>query len=205
MKKIDFKKEFKQLYAASANKVDILKVPRMTMLMIDSEGNPTEGGKFDTAAGAIYGIAYCLKSLLKKWKKPKGYYDYVVPPFESVWWAESGAFDVNNSPDWRWRLLLRQPDYVSKAMVKDAVKELAKKREAGPLNAVRLEKFSEGLCAQTLHLGSYMEEAPTIKRIMEFLDNEGYTIRGNHHEIYMSNPHRVPPERLKTILRYPIK
>ncbi|HLX13096.1 MAG TPA: GyrI-like domain-containing protein [Bacteroidota bacterium] len=203
MEKVDFKKKLKHLYTASAKKVDVVTVPKMNYLMVDGKGDPNEG--FPAAAGSLFGIAFCLKFMFKKMKKPKGYYEYTMPPLESLWWSASGKFDIKKISDWRWTVLLMQPDYIDVKLKDMAIEQLMKKREEAPLRAVRLESFDEGLCAQSLHIGSYMNEAPTIEKILSAIKDSNHTPHGKHHEIYLNDPHRIPEAKLKTILRYPIK
>jgi hypothetical protein len=202
MQKLDLKKELKHLYLPSAKKVATVEVQPMNYLMIDGKGDPNTSQEYMEAMGVLYGIAYMLKFMLKG-KGP--WPDFVVPPLEGLWWADNmDDFLLGNKDNWLWTSLIMQPDFVTADHVSEAVAELRRKKATPGLEKLRYEVYQEGLCAQIMHTGSYSEERPTIEKLHNYIESEGYQRRGKHHEIYLSDPRRTPPEKLKTVIRQPI-
>jgi hypothetical protein len=170
-------------------------------LTIDGMGEPG-GDQFTRRLGALYGVAYTLKMT----KKRAGL-DYVVSKLEALWWGVGGPGDFSSEPmsDWNWKLMIRTPDFVTQAEVEEAIAAcLDKKGRVPELGKVRLDRIDEGTCVQLLHVGPYSDEERSIRRMNEFVKERGLSFHGLHHEIYLSDPRRVPPERLKTILRMPV-
>jgi hypothetical protein len=199
MEKIDFKKKLKHLYSASAREPALVEVPAMKFLWVDGQGDPNSP-LFQSAIELLYGLSYGLKFTLKKRGR-----DYAIPPLEGLWWMEGiEGFDVNRREDWRWSLMVMQPDFVTAELVAQARAELAAKR-GEPSLAARFEPFHEGLCAQILHIGPYAAEGPTIEKLHRFAEAQGYRLHGRHHEIYLGDPRRSAPEKLKTLLRHPVR
>jgi hypothetical protein len=199
MEKIDFRKTLKHLYSASAKELALVEVPSMKFFWADGQGDPNSP-QFQSAVELLYGLSYALKFALKKKGK-----EYSVPPLEGLWWMEGiEGFDVERREEWRWSAMIMQPDFVTEEMVTRARQELAAKR-GEPTQAVRFEPFSEGLSAQILHLGPYSAEGPTIEKLHRFVEAQGYRLRGRHHEIYLGDPRRSAPEKLKTLIRHPIR
>ena len=200
--KVDLKKDYKSLYTAKQGVCVVVDVPQLSYLMLDGAGDPNAPA-FARAVEALYGVAYAIKFARKK----KGLApDYAVMPLEGLWSVAGGAFawDAPKS-DWRWTLLIAQPSFVSVADVSEAVCALeCKLDDAALLPLVRLEDFAEGASAQTLHVGPYAAERPTVEALMGFARDQGYTPGGRHHEIYLSDPRRTEPAKLKTILRQPL-
>lgn len=202
MDKIDFKKEDKELYKPSAKEPAIVDVPPMDFLMIDGRGDPN-GAEFQEAMQALYGAAYTIKFALKKSGAGP---DYVVPPSEGLWWMEGGAgFNMDDREAWRWTLMIRQPSGVTEKDLASAVEAAAEKNPDPPYSRIRLERFEEGQAAQVMHIGPYAEEMPTIERLHAFVEENGYRLRDKHHEIYLSDPRRSAPEKMKTVLRHPVE
>jgi hypothetical protein len=198
MEKIDFKKTLKHLYSASAKEPALVEVPSMKFFWVDGQGDPNSPS-FQAAAELLYGLSYTLKFALKKKGK-----EYGVAPLEGLWWMEGiEGFDVNRREEWRWSLMIMQPDFATADLVTQARKELAAKR-GEPSQEARLEPFSEGLCAQILHIGPYSTEGPTIEKLHRFVEAQGYRLRGRHHEIYLGDPRRSAPDKLKTLIRHPV-
>jgi hypothetical protein len=197
--KIDLKREQKPLFQARKTPgwVD---VPSLNYLTIEGTGAPA-GPAFAEAIPAIYSAAYTLKFGLKK----SGELDYPVMPLQAFWWmaGNGGALDQKRPDDWRWKLMILTPDDVTPEMLERAVTQAAEKKPelAGVLGRVRLERFEEGPCAQVLHVGPYAAEQPTIDALHQFITAAGRKPAGRHHEIYLSDPNRTAPERLKTIIR----
>jgi hypothetical protein len=143
--------------------------------------------------------------MLKKAGASGGYPDWVVPPLEGLWWSDdTGDFLAGNKDAWEWTLMIMQPEFVTEEMLTKAVEELKAKKKTAGLDLVRLDTFNEGLSAQVLHIGPYAAEGLTIARLHAFIKDKGYEIRGKHHEIYLSDPQRTEPEKIKTIIRQPV-
>ena len=202
MDKIDLRKERPDLWKASAKAPTMVDVPAMHFLMVDGEGDPNTSAAFQQAIEALYGLSYTLKFASKMGRG----IDWKVMGIEGLWWADDPeAFRAGRKDEWRWTLLIAQPDIVTAEAVEAARETLRQKKNPAALDRVRLERFHEGLSAQMLHVGPYSEEGPTIERLHAFIRDEGYDLAGKHHEIYLSDPRRVAPEKLKTILRYPVE
>jgi hypothetical protein len=203
MSKIDFKKELKHLYRPSAKEFVVVDVPPMKFLMVDGHGDPNTAQEYQDAVEALYAVSYKLKFVSKKELEK----DYVVPPLEGLWWAEDmEAFTAaRDKSAWDWTMMIMQPEWITHEMVEEAVKQVEKK-DLPALSKLRLETHHEGLSAQILHIGSYDDEGPTIARLHnEFMPENGYEEAGKHHEIYLSDPRKVAPDKLKTVLRQPVR
>ncbi len=198
--KIDFKKRYKSLFAPKGVP-QLVDVPRFLYLTISGKGAP-EGEAFQNAVNALYSTAYSLKFLLKK----AGRMDFVVPPLEALWWsADSCAFEQNRRDEWEWTLMIMQPDEVTQPDVNCAIESLLKRGKGTLSHALAgLESLHEGPCVQVLHVGPYGAQGPTIEALHEFAASQGMAAAGKHHEIYLSDPRRTAPERLKTVLRQPV-
>jgi hypothetical protein len=203
MSKIDFKKELKHLYRPSAKEFVVVDVPPMKFLMVDGHGDPNTAQEYQDAVEALYAVSYKIKFMSKKELEK----DYVVPPLEGLWWAEDmEAFTAaRDKSAWDWTMMIMQPEWITHEMVEEAVKQVEKK-DLPALSKLRLETHHEGLSAQILHIGSYDDEGPTIARLHnEFMPENGYEEAGKHHEIYLSDPRKVAPGKLKTVLRQPVR
>jgi len=199
--KTDLKKTFKELYAASAKTPALVEVPRFQFLMVDSAGDPNANPFFQEAVTALFSLSYTLKFNLKK---EQGL-DYSVMPLEGLWSADDmSAFHLDRKDDWKWTLMILQPDFITPEMVSRAAPQIHQKRPTPHLEKVRLNHFYEGLSAQVLHVGPYCDEGPTIEGLHQFIKDRGFQLGGRHHEIYLSDPRRTSPEKLKTILRQPV-
>ncbi|MCR9120639.1 MAG: GyrI-like domain-containing protein [Phyllobacteriaceae bacterium] len=202
MEKTDFKKTLKHLYRPSAKDFALVDVPTMQFVMVDGSGNPNTAPAYMEAIQWLYGVSYALKFA----SKTQCARDYVVPPLEALWWAEDmGAFTTGDKDQWSWTAMIMQPDWITDAMFASAVGK-ARGKLGEPPESLRLDTYDEGLCVQILHIGAYDDEAPTIARLhQEFIPQNGLTENGHHHEIYLSDPRRTAPEKLKTVLRQPVK
>jgi len=202
MSKIDFKKELKHLYRPSAKKFVVVDVPPMNFLMIDGHGDPNTAQEYADAVEALYAVAYALKFMSKK---EKGM-DYVVPPIEGLWWVENmEEFTTQDKSAWDWTMMIMQPEWVTQEMFEEALRQVEKKKNPPALSKLRLVAYHEGLSVQIMHIGPYDVEAPTIASMYAFIDRNGYQPAGKHHEIYLGDPRKVAPEKLKTVLRQPIR
>ncbi len=201
MKTIDLRKTLKPLYTASAKKPAIIKVPAMSCLMVDGTGDPN-GQTFQEAVGTLYTVAYTMKFAFKKEKA----IDYPVTALEGLWDAgDMNDFASGNRAAWRWTVFMVLPDVVTKKDVAAAVSSAKEKAKFPRFPEVRLERFAEGLCAQVMHVGPYSAEAPTIQALHRFIGEQGCVPSGRHHEIYLGDPRRAKPEKLRTIIRQPMK
>ncbi len=203
MTKVDFKKELKELYSAKRDKIAIIQVPKMKFLIVDGMGDPETSQDFQDAIAALYGVAYTTKFSMKA-DPPKGYFEFVVPPLEALWWMDPGPFDPQAKDKWQWQMMVMQPDFVTGRVVDQAIRTLKDKKPTPGLDKLRYEPLNEGLCLQTLHIGPYNEVGKTIEKLLAFADENGYRFAGKHHEIYLSDPRRAAPEKLKTIIREPV-
>lgn len=205
--KLDLRKELKHLYAPSASQVEIVEVPAFNFLMLDGAIQPGEtvdtSPAFQEAFQALYGIAYTLKFTSKQ--RAENPIDYTMPAMEGLWWVEDGEFEITRMGNWRWTLMMLQPEHISEEMFQQAVQELARKKDLPSLERLRFEPFHEGLCMQIMHIGPYAEEMRTVEVMKAFAEQNGYVARGKHHEIYLGDPRRAKPENLRTILRHPIR
>jgi hypothetical protein len=211
MAKPDLKKELKYLYAPSAKKVGIVDVPEFNFVMIDGiiEPGETPGSSesYRNAIGALYGASYTLKFMSKL--RQTDPLDYTVMALEGLWWTDAGDFSFNAEDPWRWTMMMLQPDHIGETMFQEALqktreKAAAKSEDNPAIDELRFERFHEGLCMQIMHIGPYSEEPRTIAKMEAFAAENGYQKSGKHHEIYLGDPRRAKPERLKTILRQPV-
>jgi hypothetical protein len=202
MPKTDFKKTLKHLYSPP-RKFTVVEVPEMQFTMIDGHGDPNTAQEYKDAVEALYAVAYKIKFASKRDLDQ----DYVVPPLEGLWWAEDmTTFLSRDKSAWDWTMMIMQPDWITQQMVEQAVQQVAKSKELPALGKLWLETYHEGLAVQIMHLGSYDDEGPTLAQLhSEFLPQNGLIEAGKHHEIYVSDPRRTAPEKLKTVLRQPVR
>jgi hypothetical protein len=211
MKILDLKKQFKHLYQPSAKKIETVQVPNLQFAMIDGaieKGQaPGTSPLFAESTQALYGLSYTLKFMLKKRKTNA--IDYPVMALEGLWWVEDGFFDITVKDNWFYSLMIMQPEVITKELFEEAREQVRRKKGDSPLlSKVKLEYFEEGLCVQTMHIGPYATEPATIDRMKEFMKENGLQDNvgpnGKHHEIYMSDPRKAAPEKMKTVLRHPV-
>jgi hypothetical protein len=206
MPPLDLVKLHRPLYAPSARHAAVVEVPEIAFLMVDGRGDPDTSRAFEDAMQALYSTAYTLKFGLKKTDPGR---DFKVAPLEGLWWTDDAAptaEDLQRDRDaWNWTLMLAVPDAVTGDEVAAAVGAAARKQDLPAAPLLRLERFEEGLAVQMMHVGPYSEEATTIERLHTFAAAEGYELRGRHHEIYLGDPRRTATERLKTVLRHPVR
>jgi hypothetical protein len=201
MSKIDLKKELKHLYNPSAKKVVEVDVPAMNYIMVDGQGDPSTSPDFQGAFEVLYGLAFTTKFYIKQNNLGP---DYTVMPAEGLWWADDmNVFTQGERDQWKWTIMLLQPDFVQKEHLDTAVQQLKKKKNLPAIDRWRFEPYQEGLSAQTMHIGPYAEEEPTIRRIHQYIEERGGRLSGKHHEIYLSDPRRSAPEKMKTVIRQP--
>jgi len=212
MKMLDLKKELKYLYAPSAKKVEIVQVPDFQFVMIDGAiekgKEPGNSPAFAEATQALYSLAYTLKFMLRK--RETDTIDYPVMPLEGLWWVEDGMFDITIKDNWFYTLMILQPDVITPEVFEEGVEQVRGKKGDSPnLSQLRLAHFEEGMCVQTMHIGPYATEPTTIERMRAFALENGYRDRvgpnGKHHEIYIGDPRKADPSKLKTVLRHPLE
>tara|TARA_B100000586_G_C20043911_1_gene398948 strand:- start:333 stop:944 length:612 start_codon:yes stop_codon:yes gene_type:complete len=202
MVKINYKKELKNLYSSSAKKVEVVEVPQMNFLMVAGEGDPNTSQSFQDAIDVLYPLSYTLKFIIKRGQIG---IDYGVLPLEGLWWAEDmSSFSVDNKENWKWTLMIMQPELVKKEMVAIAIEEVKKKKKPVALPLVRFESFAEGKVGQIMHIGPFSEEGPIVEKLHSFIKDNGSQRIGKHHEIYLSDIRRAAPKKWRTIIRQPM-
>jgi hypothetical protein len=207
MKKLDLRKTFKHLYQPSAHKVEVVDVPELSFLMVDGRiekgRSPGDSPAFLEAVQALFGASYTLKFQSKLRKQDA--IDYPVMALEALWWVETGQFELSKPDNWSWRAMMMQPEHITKERFAEALEQLHKKKPSPGLDRLRLERFREGLCIQTMHIGPYSEEPATVERLRAFAAENGYSFANQHHEIYLSDPRRSAPAKMKTVLRHGVR
>jgi hypothetical protein len=216
--KLDYKKEFKDLYLPKTTPT-IIEVPRMTFIMVEGKGDPNQGnGAYSDSMEILYGLSWTIKMSKMSGQQPEGYFEYVVPPLEGLWWIRGFVFKgfaISDKSAFNWISMIRQPEFVTQDVFKWAKTALAKKKPSINFESTRLEVFEEGLCAQIMHKGSYDDEPRSIQKLDAFIAEQGYApdisdqeeafpLLRRHHEIYLGDPRKTKPENLKTVIRHPI-
>lgn len=213
----DYKKAYKDLYMPKQKPV-LIDVPAMNFIMVDGEGDPNDSPQYQEAMEILYGLSFTIKMSKMGGRQPVGYFEYVVPPLEGLWWLAGDKFD-NTKPveksEFLWTSMIRQPEFVNQDVFAWAFETLKKKKPHLDLAKARLETFTEGLCVQMMHIGPYDAEPATIARMEQFAQDNGYfnaisdILPGGqvrrHHEIYLGDPRKTAPEKMKTVIRHPVK
>ncbi len=209
--KLDYKKEYKELYSPK-KKPDVIDVPEMVFITVDGKGDPNTCAAYKNAMEVLYGLSYSVKMSKMNGTQPEGYFEYVVPPLEGLWWGEGEYFDgvhITDKNRFCWTSMIRQPEFVTQDVFEQAKAALAKKKPELDLSTARLVKYVEGLCAQIMHTGPYDDEPATIEILEKFITEAGYqndiSDFRKHHEIYLGDPRKTAPEKLKTVIRHPIR
>lgn len=203
---LDLRKDLKHLYRPS-KAPEIVDVPAMQFVMIDGSIEPGQAPgtspHFEQNMQALYGAAYTLKFAAKQRKDNA--IDYPVMALEGLWWVEDGRFDIRQPGNWKYTLMVMQPPQITQAMFAEAVARAAAKRPDAPFSRLRLAEYHEGLSVQVMHVGPYAEEPATLARMEAHARERGYRLRGPHHEIYLGDPRRADPAKLKTVLRHGVE
>lgn len=211
MKTLDLKKQFKYLYQPSAKRIETVQVPNLQFAMVDGfiekGSEPGKSPAFAEATMALYGLSYTLKFMFKKRKTNA--VDYPVMALEGLWWVEDGKFEIFRKDNWFYTLMILQPEIVTKEVFEEAREQVRKKKgDSETLAKARLSHFEEGLCVQTMHIGPYATEPATVERMQAYMAENGWKDnvgpKGKHHEIYMSDPRKAAPDKMKTVLRHPV-
>lgn len=203
----DFKKEYKAFYLPPASPT-LVEVPSMNYIAVRGSGNPNdEQGAYKASLELLYGIAFTLKMSKMGDHRIAGYFDYVVPPLEGLWWSGQGEVDYMRKDDFRFISMIRLPDFVTREAFDWAVDEATRKKKKD-FSGVEFFPYEEGLCVQCMHIGPYDAEPATIEKMKRFVAQEGLSIaideQRRHHEIYLSDPRRTAADKLKTVIRYPV-
>lgn len=199
MTTIDLKKTERPLYSAASDP-ELVDVPPMGYLMVDGAGNPS-GPEYRAAVETLYPVAYTLRALIKE----QAGLAYVVCPLEGLWWSEDmTAFVTNDKDSWLWTSLIRQPPEVTPELAKEAIERVIETRNPPAGDAIRFDVFDEGRSAQIMHVGPFADEGRTIQRLHAFIAEQGYVLAGKHHEIYLTDPRRTAPEKMRTLIRQPV-
>lgn len=211
MEKLDYKKEYKDLYQPAA-KPSLIDVPEMSFFAVDGAGDPNTSPAYAEAMEILYGLSFTVKMSKMNGTQPEGYFEYVVPPLEGLWSADGVSFDGLNVSDknmFKWVSIIRQPEFVTEEVFEWAKDILAKKKPQLDLSKARFMTFTEGLCVQIMHKGSYDSEPESIMKMKRFAEGNGLTEDFSadrlHHEIYLSDPRKCAPERLRTVIRHPVR
>jgi hypothetical protein len=206
---IDYKKTHKELYQPKTTP-SIIEVPPMNFIAVEGKGNPNDSEAYKAALEILYGLSYSIKMTKMSGEVPEGYFDYVVPPLEGLWWLPQGtALDYSTKDSFCWISMIRQPEFVTLRVFEDAKAALAKKKPELDTSCARLQVLTEGLCVQVMHRGSYDNEPATIALLDQYALDKGYAIdlsnTRHHHEIYLSDPRKLAPEKLRTVIRQPVR
>jgi len=204
--KFDYKKEYTDLYLPKESPM-LIAVPEMSFIMTDGSGDP-QGKEYQNALSCLYALSFTIKMNKMGGKQPDGYFEYVVPPPEGLWWCEDGVFSFTERANWCWTSMIRQPEFVTEEVFLRAKEECIRKKPESDFSGTRLTSFTEGLCVQALHIGSYASEPKTIAQMQEFMSQQGLRdetgAAKKHHEIYLSDPRKTSLDKLKTVLRHPV-
>jgi hypothetical protein len=203
VRKVDLKKELKRLYQPPSKEVVEVDVPTMNYLMIDGEGDPNTSPAYVEAVEALFSVSYTAKFIVKKGPQA---IDFTVMPLEGLWWADDmSTFTVTDRSNWKWTMMIMQPEFVTRQTIQDAIASVKKKRPSvSALSKLRAASFSEGRCAQVMHIGPFSEEGPTIEKVHQFISTRG-RLTGKHHEIYLSDIRKANASNWKTIIRQPMQ
>ncbi len=201
MDKLDLKKQYRHLYSPSAKMAEIIEIPPLQFIMVDGHGDPNVAPEYGEAVQTLYSLSYTLKFHVKKTLG----IDYGVMALEGLWWMpDMTRFKNAPKSEWDWTMMILQPDIITQALFEEAKQLVTAKGKAASVDNARLETYIEGLSVQIMYFGPYADEGPTIANLHQFAFDEGYSLHGKHHEIYLNDPRRVAPEKIKTIIRQPI-
>ncbi len=204
VKKLDYKKDFPEFYKPSPKDPSIINIPKMQFFMIDGKGDPNIAKEYKDAIETLYAISYALKMKVVKKETPQ--MDYIVPPLEGLWYMENmKEWSIENKDAWHWTMMIRIPDFVTEEQINKAITIVKETKNPPAISKIYNEDYGEGEVVQIMYYGSYSDEGPTIVKMHEFAEEQGYELSGKHHEIYLSDPRKVEPDKCKTIIRQPIR
>ncbi len=207
--KLDYKKKFKELYQPKTTP-SLIDVPEMIFFAVDGKGDPNSCQEYKNAIEVLYGMSFTVKMSKLNGTQPEGYFEYTVPPLEGLWYQEDTVgIDYSRKNDFIWTSMIRQPEFVTEAVFELAKETLHRKKPQLDLSKLKMIRFKEGLCVQLMHIGSYDNEPESIARLSEFVSENGlcedFSENRYHHEIYLSDPRKCAPEKLKTVIRHPVR
>lgn len=209
--KVDYKKKYKDLYMPKTVPM-VIDVPEIPFIMVDGMGDPNTSKEYQEALEILYGLSFAIKMSKMNGTQPERYFDYVVPPLEGLWQGETGYFDgiqITDKSKFRWISMIRQPEFVTEQVFENAKKALKLKKPELDLSKAYYKAFGEGLCVQIMHIGAYDDEPLSVKKMNDYLKENGYENDFSetrlHHELYLNDPRRTSPDKLKTVIRHPIK
>jgi hypothetical protein len=202
MRKVDLKKDLKHLYRPTAKEVVEVDVPEMNYLMVNGEGDPNTSQAYTDAVESLFMVSYAVKFMVKKGALA---IDYGVMPLEGLWWADDMTmFSISDKSSWKWTAMQMQPSFVPAEIIEKAISDVKRKKSQPAIDKVSFAPFSEGRCAQIMHIGPFSEEGPTIERVHQFIESRGQ-LTGKHHEIYLTDIRKAEPSKWKTIIRQPMR
>ncbi len=196
------RKEFNRLYRATPRRIDEVDVPAMKFLMVDGT---CEGGNYEDFRSGIEGLFAICQAMKTAISKTKIGFEYAVMPLECLWWVRGGDYAPDNREEWKWILMMVQPEYVTSALAREVLRAMDRDKLLPGISKVRFGVFTEGLAVQTLHTGARADKWTTLTRLKVFIEKKGHQVRGRHHEIYLSDPRSMTPEKMKMIIRLPIR
>jgi len=207
--KLDYKKKFKELYQPKTTP-SLIDVPEMIFFAVDGKGDPNSCQEYKNAIEVLYGMSFTVKMSKLNETQPEGYFEYTVPPLEGLWYQDDTVgIDYSRKNDFIWTSMIRQPEFVTEAVFEQAKEALHRKKPQLDLSKLKMIRFKEGLCVQLMHIGSYDNEPESIARLSEFVSENGlcedFSEERFHHEIYLSDPRKCAPEKLKTVIRHPVR
>lgn len=205
MSRIDYTKELDWLYKGSVKKPDFVDVPSFNFLMIDGSGDPNRSKFFREAMYLVFNVAWTIKTLPGHKQKSPGYFDYVIPPIEGLWWTDSGKFSWQRKNDWKWTIMIMQPEFVDRKLVEDVVLELSERKPDRLYAKVRFDNYHEGICVKMLHNNLYQNIPETLDKMSQLLKVKGLVDSGKVHEIFLTDPRKIPADNYRTLLRIPVK
>jgi len=203
VKKLDLKKELRELYSAK-REASIVLVPKQKIIAVEGQGDPNTSQEFQNAVEALFPVAFKIKFASKKQLDR----DYVVMPLEGLWWTDDMEnFSVKNKEGWNWKVFIVQPDFITKDLFEQAIEDVLKAKKPKAISKIKFDFLEEKKAAQILHVGPYSQEGPTIEKLHDYIANSGFTFDGvmqKHHEIYLSDMRKTAPAKFKTIIRQPV-
>lgn len=205
----DFKKEYKDLYLPKDQPM-LVEVPNIPFIMVDGTGDPNNNASYQEAIEILYALSFTIKMSKMTGNEPRGYFEYIVPPLEGLWWISDDQFDFHQRNNWLWTSMIRQPEFVTQEVFDWAVTHVKKKKPHISFDRAKFASYTEGLCVQAMHIGPYVTEPETIAKMSEFIKRNNLiedmiSNARKHHEIYLSDPRKTAPEKMKTVLRHPVK
>ena len=202
--KVDYKKDYKDLYLPKQQPM-LVDVPAITFIAIEGKGSPQDK-EYQDAIQALYALSFTIKMSKMSGSQPEGYFEYVVPPLEGLWWCNDEVFDINKKQSWVWKSMIRQPEFVTQEVFSWAIAECKRKKPEVDTSKAKLVAFNEGLCVQVMHVGPYSEEPASLAKIDEYIEKNSLVndITRKHHEIYLNDPRQTALDKIKTVLRIPV-